>query len=109
MVDYNKEHERLKTFECWPVKFISPVDLAAAGFYYYPKGFDVCDCHMCDLTIDDRVRCFYCKLELVKWENGDDPMTEHKKWSPSCAFVNNINSQNSQLEKKTVTDVLYSI
>ena len=99
MADYDKEHERLKTFEDWPVTFISPLDLAAAGFYYYPKNYDVCDCYMSNLYIDDRVRCFYCKIELHKWENGDDPMTEHKKWSPSCPFVNNIYNQNCSLLK----------
>ena len=90
MADYDKEHERLKMFKCWPVTFISPVDLAAAGFYYHPQGFDVCDCHMSNLTIDDRVRCFYCKIELVKWKDGDEPMNEHKKSSPSCKFVYKI-------------------
>ncbi|KAI4504034.1 hypothetical protein M0802_000505 [Mischocyttarus mexicanus] len=74
--EYRLETNRLKTFEQWPITFIDPKDLAAAGFYY--------------LCIEDRVRCFECKIEVYNWEEGDVPMTDHMRHSPRCRFVRNI-------------------
>lgn len=74
--DYRFETVRLQSFEGWPLDFINPKDLAAAGFYY--------------LHIEDKVRCFECKIEIHKWEKGDVPMTDHKRHSPRCRFVRNI-------------------
>lgn len=34
----------------------------------------------------DGVTCFYCNLSLDGWEPKDDPMQEHQKRSPECAF-----------------------
>ncbi|XP_014600575.1 PREDICTED: death-associated inhibitor of apoptosis 1-like isoform X2 [Polistes canadensis] len=74
--DYRFETIRLQTFEDWPVNFIDPKDLAAAGFYY--------------LHTEDKVKCFECKIEVYNWEEGDVPMRDHKRHSPICRFVRNI-------------------
>ncbi|XP_015178414.1 PREDICTED: death-associated inhibitor of apoptosis 2-like isoform X2 [Polistes dominula] len=74
--DYRFETNRLQTFEDWPVNFMDPKDLAAAGFYY--------------LHSEDKVRCFECKIEVYNWEEGDVPMKDHKLHSPRCRFVRNI-------------------
>ena len=34
----------------------------------------------------DGVTCFYCSLSLDGWEPKDDPMEEHRRRSPDCAF-----------------------
>ena len=34
----------------------------------------------------DGVTCFYCNLSLDGWEPKDDPMEEHRRRSPECAF-----------------------
>lgn len=34
----------------------------------------------------DGVTCFYCSLSLDGWEPKDDPLQEHKRRSPDCAF-----------------------
>lgn len=72
---YQAEAERLRSFEFWhwPVKFISPIDLAKAGFYF--KGYG------------DSVRCAFCGIVLCRWERGDVPLAEHAKHNPKCIFL----------------------
>ncbi|KAL1131906.1 hypothetical protein AAG570_011517 [Ranatra chinensis] len=52
--------------------------MAAAGFYYLKRG--------------DVVRCIFCGVEVGQWVDGDDPMVDHRKWSPACKFVRSPNS-----------------
>jgi len=64
------ENIRLSTFEKWPLSFLSKNTLAENGFYY--KGEE------------DHVICIFCGVEIGFWEEGDDPVSEHKKYSPNC-------------------------
>jgi len=34
------------------------------------------------------VRCAFCRIEIGSWEQGDDPVSEHKKWAAHCPFLN---------------------
>ncbi|XP_041979976.1 baculoviral IAP repeat-containing protein 2 isoform X1 [Aricia agestis] len=72
-VDMRREEERLKTFDKWPVSFLSPEQLAKNGFYYLGRG--------------DEVRCAFCKVEIMQWVEGDDPATDHERWAPQCPFL----------------------
>lgn len=72
-MEYRFEEVRLASFKEWPVPFINPKDLAAAGFYYTKQS----DC----------VKCFECNTEICKWEVGDDPMIEHERWGGRCRFI----------------------
>lgn len=72
-LDMKIELNRLKTFERWPVSFISPSVLAKAGFYY--------------MKVDDRVKCEFCKVEIGRWEQDDDPNVDHQRWAPNCPFL----------------------
>lgn len=81
--NFNSEYERLKTFEGWPVTFISASAMAAAGFYY--------------LKVGDRVRCAFCGVEVGCWVEGDDPLQDHQRWSPSCRFIRKLPSGNIPL------------
>lgn len=75
-VDMRKEDERIKTFEKWPVSFLSGDELARNGFYYLGRG--------------DEVRCAFCKVEIMKWVEGDDPAKDHQRWAPQCPFVRKL-------------------
>ncbi|KAG8131613.1 hypothetical protein E2320_009532 [Naja naja] len=68
------EMKRLQTFQLWPVSVpVSPADLAAAGFYFVGPA--------------DTVQCFCCGGLLYNWVADEDPMVEHKKFFPSCLYV----------------------
>uniref|UniRef100_A0A8C3TA55 BIR protein n=1 Tax=Chelydra serpentina TaxID=8475 RepID=A0A8C3TA55_CHESE len=69
------EDARLCTFQTWPLTFLSPTDLAKAGFYYTGPG--------------DKVACFTCGGQLSNWEPKDNAMSEHRRYFPSCPFVEN--------------------
>ncbi|XP_078693584.1 baculoviral IAP repeat-containing protein 7-like isoform X2 [Branchiostoma floridae x Branchiostoma belcheri] len=67
---------RLSTYHTWPHTFLSPAELAKAGFFYTLKG-------------GDSARCFHCGGGLKNWQPGDDPWVEHARWYPMCKFVEN--------------------
>jgi E3 ubiquitin-protein ligase XIAP len=70
------EANRRKTYERWPVPFMDPHRMAAAGFYYINQA--------------DVVRCAFCSVEVGHWEEGDDPFRDHQRWAPSCGFVRGL-------------------
>lgn len=76
LFSYFDEGERLTSFEGWPVTFLSARTMAAAGFYFLKR--------------EDIVRCAFCGVEVGSWVEGDDPMQDHERWSPSCRFVRKI-------------------
>ncbi|KAF4529743.1 hypothetical protein B566_EDAN018001 [Ephemera danica] len=52
---------------------VDPYDLAKWGFYY--------------LGTDDVARCYFCRLEVRGWEQGDRGDTEHERWNSACPFL----------------------
>lgn len=84
------EERRLRTFRDWPDGApVSPADLAAAGFFFTGP--------------DDRVQCFCCGGALYDWFAEDDPIAEHKKYFPTCPFIQGQNVGNQQIRSTTVT------
>ncbi|MGB1271442.1 MAG: baculoviral IAP repeat-containing protein [Endozoicomonas sp.] len=77
---YENYDNRLRSFnnkkaiENFP--FQDKHDLARNGFYY--------------TGLSDLVECFSCKIQLRQWQEGEQPLAEHKKWSPECAFITKI-------------------
>ncbi|KAL2260113.1 hypothetical protein VTK26DRAFT_5990 [Humicola hyalothermophila] len=71
----DSESRASKTLQ-WPHKALSPVALAKAGFFYepYPRS-------------PDNVVCFLCEKSLDGWGEGDDPVEEHLKHSPTCGWA----------------------
>ncbi|XP_069825696.1 baculoviral IAP repeat-containing protein 2 [Dendropsophus ebraccatus] len=69
------EEARLRTFTNWPLTFLTPTELAKAGFYYVGPG--------------DKVACFACDGKLNNWEPKDSAMSEHRRHFPHCTFVSN--------------------
>jgi baculoviral IAP repeat-containing protein 7/8 len=74
--DYRFEAVRLYSYKNWPVAHMKPERLAAAGFYFTGEL--------------DIVKCFVCGTEIYMWMEGDDPMVDHERQSPTCNFVRNI-------------------
>lgn len=69
-VDYRFEAARLASYQNWPLPFMEPAKLAAAGFHYTGDG--------------DKVKCFECQVEICQWVEGDNPMADHQRWSGRC-------------------------
>ena len=81
LLDYSLkfEKERLKTFIDWPIPqtlLLCPKELASDGFYY--------------TRIEDICACVFCGVTIGKWERGDTPREEHKKYCPDCPFVKGL-------------------
>ena len=89
--------DRLGTFLYWPQQ-LNPdkFSLTQAGFYYMGKG--------------DVVKCFACAVQLNHWQITDTPMSEHKKWSPDCIFLNMIgyNEQSHDSEPRCLFSGLHN-
>lgn len=75
-VDYRFEQARLQSYQNWPISYMEPEKLAAAGFYYTGEI--------------DKVRCFECHVEICQWVEGDNPMVDHHRWSGRCRFIRKI-------------------
>ncbi|XP_066587413.1 baculoviral IAP repeat-containing protein 8-like [Prorops nasuta] len=78
--DYRFESVRLASYNNWPVPYMEPMKLAAAGFYFTKDG--------------DRIRCFECGIGICWWMKGNDPMEYHQKWSSRCRFVRGLPCDN---------------
>ena len=71
---YTTNEARLKTFKNWPIGLTqNKEDMANAGFIYS--------------NFSDRVQCYFCEIQIEKWEVNDKPLEEHIKWSKNCNFV----------------------
>ena len=74
---YIEVPRRLSSFETWPRDNLpSADDLVRAGFYYTGTK-----------TI---VTCFYCNGSLQNWGANDNPMIEHARWFPNCAYIKQL-------------------
>lgn len=83
--DMFREELRLKSFENkWPHTFIEARILAKTGFYFIGPS--------------DQVKCYFCKVEIGRWETGDDAVTEHVRWSPNCPLLKRRETANDPIE-----------
>ncbi|CAF1481102.1 unnamed protein product [Rotaria sp. Silwood1] len=74
---YLEESERLASFSTWPNEdLLSIDDFVRAGFFYTGTT-----------TI---VTCFYCNGSLQSLGPNDNPMTEHARWFPHCAYARQL-------------------
>ena len=70
-------HESKKGWKCKVSKMVD------AGWCFDPSQASGSEM---DDEGGDGVTCFYCALSLDGWEPKDDPLQEHRKRSPDCAF-----------------------
>lgn len=79
-ISFDREEDRLKSFEEWNIPFLDKNLLARTGFYYYGKK--------------DHVRCNFCHVILCCWERHDDVVQEHLRWSPHCKLITGRKTNN---------------
>lgn len=82
-------HESKKGWKCKMGKMIE------AGWCYDPAPPSVVEDEE-----QDGVTCFYCNLSLDGWEPKDDPLQEHTRRSPECAFFALVQMYGSGTSKK---------
>ncbi|CAF3802521.1 unnamed protein product [Adineta steineri] len=69
--------KRLASFVRWPkANLPSADDLVRAGFFYTGNKTSV--------------TCFYCNGSLQNWGPNDNPMIEHARWFPHCAYAKQL-------------------
>lgn len=91
-IELNVEAQRLRTFDRWPIPFIDKHQLALLGFYYFGP---------CDL-----VKCYFCGIEVGMWEEGDDVLADHVRWSPLCPFICRLRTNNVPINEDLLNRVL---
>jgi E3 ubiquitin-protein ligase XIAP len=91
-IDYNYEVNRLASFVNWTVAFIDKNLLALLGFYYFGPS--------------DMVKCHFCGVEIGMWEEGDDVLTDHMRWSPSCGFIRRNQTSNVPINAARLDEIL---
>ncbi|XP_058066267.1 death-associated inhibitor of apoptosis 1-like [Anopheles bellator] len=89
--DLNKEVCRVATFTGWPVSFISPSELARYGFYYTGS--------------EDTVKCSFCRIEISMWEEHDNVIEEHLRWSPRCPLLMKLRTENVPINPNFLDNV----
>ncbi|CAF1410540.1 unnamed protein product [Adineta ricciae] len=74
---YTEIPKRHASFEQWPKENLPSVDdLVRAGFFYTGSK--------------SIVTCFYCNGSLQNWGPNDNPMIEHARWFPHCAYAKQL-------------------
>ncbi|CAF2615572.1 unnamed protein product [Rotaria sp. Silwood2] len=69
--------KRYASFAKWPGEQLPAVDdLVRAGFFY--------------TGVQTIVTCFYCNGSLQNWGANDNPMIEHARWFPHCAYAKQL-------------------
>jgi hypothetical protein len=75
--NYIEIPKRYASFATWSNENLPPVDdLVRAGFFFTGTK-----------TI---VICFYCNGSLQNWGPNDNPMIEHARWFPHCAYAKQL-------------------
>lgn len=92
--ELKSEAIRLSTFASWPIVFMSPVELARAGFYYLGRG--------------DSCRCAFCGSYVGDWVEGDEPMAEHLNLFPMCPYVRGLEVGNVEFMAEAQTSAQQS-
>ncbi|XP_049539575.1 death-associated inhibitor of apoptosis 1-like [Anopheles darlingi] len=88
---FHIEQNRLQTFDQWPVTFIRKEELARYGFYY--------------TGTDDTVKCHFCRVEIGMWEEHDNVIEEHLRWSPYCPLLRKRPTNNVALDRNFLANV----
>ncbi|CAF1687158.1 unnamed protein product [Adineta ricciae] len=71
---YMEVTQRYLSFSTWPGDNLPSVDdLVKSGFFYTGKT--------------TMVTCFYCNGSVEKWSANDDPLIEHVRCFPHCAYA----------------------
>lgn len=77
---FHREDERLKTFDSWPLDWLDKKQLAMSGMFYMGES--------------DKTKCYFCEVEIGRWEREDQPVPEHLRWSPNCPLLRRRTTNN---------------
>ena len=86
--DMQSSDVRVSSFGDRWKSYISPREMADAGFYY--QGENDCVC------------CYYCGGGLKNWKQEDNAWYEHAKWYPLCEYV--LRKQGVEFVRKICSD-----
>ncbi|KAH8379011.1 hypothetical protein KR009_002615 [Drosophila setifemur] len=92
IMEFNQEEERLKTFTNWPLEWLNKQQLAQTGMYY--------------TNVDDKVKCYFCGVEIGRWEREDQPVPEHQRWSPNCPLLRRRTTNNVPINGEALDRIL---
>lgn len=93
-LDLNCEQNRLNTFTSWFQPHISAQKLAKTGFYFV--GF----------YEPDHVKCNFCKVEIIRFAEDDDEVTEHIRWSKNCPLLRRRDTDNMPIDAEELNLLL---
>ncbi|TMW41594.1 hypothetical protein DOY81_013326 [Sarcophaga bullata] len=77
---FHREDERLKTFQSWPLEWLDKRELAMSGMFYMGE--------------EDKTKCYFCEVEIGRWEREDEPVPEHLRFSPHCPLLRRRTTNN---------------
>lgn len=89
---YHREDERLRTFDTWRVVFLDKKDLALTGMFFTNQ--------------EDKVKCYFCEVEIGRWERDDHPVNEHLRWSPNCPLLRRRTTNNVPINPDALERIL---
>ncbi|EDW80089.1 uncharacterized protein Dwil_GK23971 [Drosophila willistoni] len=89
---YHREDERLKTFDNWPLSWLDKHQLAQTGMFYTNES--------------DKVKCYFCEVEIGRWEPEDQPVPEHLRFSPNCPLLRRRTTNNVPLNSDALERIL---
>lgn len=92
MARYNEESARLDSFRDWTITFIDKQKLARYGFYYVGP--------------EDKVKCHFCRVEIGRWDVGDNVLREHLRWSLNCPLLRRQTTDNVPVDAAALEDSL---
>lgn len=86
-ISYRTFERRLGSFKKWNGK-VKPEILAQCGFYY--------------LFCEDICKCFYCGVEIFRWNYNDCPIEEHYKYNKYCDLIECLRGIKNSEEKSCI-------
>ena len=84
--DFSRYSVRLDSFREYDSSLpVSKYALADAGFFL--------------TRLPDFTECFACGMVLKDWEEGDEPMKEHKSLAPRCVYVKTVEKAEAEMQQ----------
>lgn len=90
------EYFRRRTFNNWSVRPINVNLMARQGLYQFPNTTDI-------------VKCYYCSIVLVDFEEGDDVLYEHYTRSKECSLISGKTTDNIPDDQNQLNYMLHSV
>lgn len=84
------ERQRVASFVGWTNCHVRVSDLAAAGFFYAGTL-------RAENSQSDLVQCYFCRIKLYDWKEGDVPWLNHARAMPRCPLMSGCTTTNTPL------------